>query len=79
MRDSSPYLYKGYQAKFEVDIESDHIFVSVENAPKIHNMTDAETVSETKVAFNHIIDEYLAACKAEGWAIERPLVLTLKP
>ena len=67
------YIYKGYQAKFEVEPDDEAIFVSVANAPKIHNMTEGETVAEAKVAFNLMIDEYLTACAAEGWKVEQPL------
>ena len=69
----STYTYKGYQAKFEVEPEEETIFVSVANAPKIHNMTEGETVAEAKAAFNAMIDEYLAACEAEGWEVAQPL------
>lgn len=67
------YTYKGYQAKFEVDPEDETIFVSVANAPKIHNMTEGKTIAEAKAAFNTMIDEYLAACAAEGWEVAQPL------
>ena len=67
------YTYKGYQAKFEVEPEEEAIFVSVANAPKIHNMTEGSTVAEAKAAFNLMIDEYLAACAAEGWEVAQPL------
>jgi predicted HicB family RNase H-like nuclease len=67
------YTYKGYQAKFEVEPEDAAIFVSVANAPKIHNMTEGKTVAEAKAAFDAMIDEYLAACAAEGWEVSQPL------
>ena len=70
----STHIYKGYQAKFEVEPEDETIFVSVANAPKIHNMTEGETVAEAKAAFDTMIDEYLAACEAEGLPIPQPLV-----
>ena len=69
----SIYTYKGYQAKFEVEPEDETIFVSVANAPKIHNMTEGETVAEAKAAFDAMIDEYLTACEAEGWEVAQPL------
>ncbi len=77
MKETNLYLYKGYQAKFEVDIESDRIFVSVENAPKIHNMTDAETVAQAKAAFNQMIDKYLEACETEDWVVDQPRILAI--
>ena len=67
------YTYKGYQARFEVEPDDETIFVSVANAPKIHNMTEGQTVAEAKAAFDSMIDEYLAACAAEGWEIAQPL------
>ena len=70
----STYTYKGYQAKFEVEPEDETIFVSVANAPQIHNMTEGETVAEAKAAFDAMIDDYLAACKAEGRECIQPLV-----
>ncbi len=45
------------------------IFVSEANAPKTHNMTEGKTVAEAKAAFDAMIDEYLAACAAEGWEV----------
>lgn len=69
----STYTYKGYQARFEVEPEDETIFVSVANASKIHNMTEGETVAEAKAAFDAMIDEYLAACAAEGWEVAQPL------
>ena len=69
----STYTYKGYQAKFEVEPDDESIYVSVTNAPKIHNMTEGQTVAEAKSAFDAMIDEYLAACAAEGWEVAQPL------
>ena len=67
------YTYKGCQAKFEVEPDDESIFVSVSNAPKIHNMTEGQTVAEAKAAFDAMIDEHLAVCAAEGWEIAQPL------
>lgn len=69
----STYTYKGYRAKFEVEPEDETIYVSVANAPKIHNMTEGKTIAEAKAAFDDMIDEYLAACAAEGWEVQQPL------
>lgn len=70
---SNIYTYKGYRAKFEVEPDDETIFVSVANASKIHNMTEGQTVSEAKAAFDAMIDEYLEACAAEGWEVAQPL------
>ena len=69
----SSYTYKGYRAHFEVEPEDETIYVSVANAPKIHNMTEGKTIAEAKAAFDAMIDEYLAACVAEGWEVQQPL------
>lgn len=67
------YTYKGYQAKFEVEPDDEAIFVSVANAPKIHNMTEGKTVAEAKAAFDAMIDEYPTACAAKSWEVSQPL------
>lgn len=36
-------------------------------------MTEGKTVAEAKATFDAMIDEYLAACTAEGWEIAQPL------
>ncbi|EDX82641.1 hypothetical protein S7335_942 [Synechococcus sp. PCC 7335] len=73
----SSYTYKGYRAKFEVEPEDETIYVTVANAPKIHNMTEGETIAEAKAAFDAMIDEYLTACTAEGWEVQQPLSAAL--
>jgi len=75
---TSIYNYKGYQAKFVVDPDDETIFVAVANTPKIHNMTEGETVAEAKAAFDAMIDEYLAACEAQGWEVAQPLGSVVK-
>lgn len=64
--------FKGYTARIEYD-ERDNIFVGrilgIRSIISFHG----ETVAELRAEFEHAIKDYLAECKQEGVAPEKPV------
>lgn len=64
--------YKGYEATIEYDAEDRLFFGRVVNIKDVI-VFDGLSVDELEQAFHHVIDEYLADCKALNKTPNQPL------